>query len=285
MHTPTLLLAAAAGLAAAHPHNDHVARAATNTALQTTFPKPSGTSLLAAAQTIAAGKSFDGGMKQWDRSVSTCNEQAEGGDADAVFLLQDGATLSNAIIGPNNGEGVHCLGTCTLNNIWWVDVCEDAATFKQSSGTSYVNGGGAKGASDKVLQHNGGVSTCFFEYCPVLLPRSEYEIDAILTHPKGTVAVKNFYAENIGKLYRSCGNCEKQYARKSSFTNIKVVSGKLVAGVNGNEGDMTTIKDSCLIGTKFCDLYKGVTSGEPTKTFSGPDGKTCATSGIKTSGC
>jgi hypothetical protein len=97
-------------------------------------------------------------MKQWDRSVSTCNEQAEGGDADAVFLLQDGATLSNAVIGPNNGEGVHCLGTCTLNNIWWVDVCEDAATFKQSSGTSYVNGGGAKGASDKVLQHNGGVS-------------------------------------------------------------------------------------------------------------------------------
>jgi hypothetical protein len=86
-------------------------------------------------------------------------------------------------------------------------------------------------------------------------------------------------------LYRSCGNCEKQYARKSSFTNIKVVSGKLVAGVNGNEGDMTTIKDSCLIGTKFCDLYKGVTSGEPTKTLSGPDGKTCATSGIKTSGC
>lgn len=99
------------------------------------------------------------------------------------------------------------------------------------------------------------------------------------------MAVKNFYAENIGKLYRSCGNCATQYARKSTFTNIKVVSGKLVAGVNGNEGDSTTIKDSCLIDTKFCDLYKGVTSGEPTKTLSGPDGKTCATSGIRTSGC
>lgn len=158
MHTSAILLAAAVGLAAAHPHNDHIARAATNTQLQTIFPKPSGTTALAAVKTIPAGTSFDGGMKQWDRSVSTCNEQAEGGDADAVFLLQDGATLSNAVIGPNNGEGVHCLGTCTLNNIWWVDVCEDAATFKQSSGTSYVNGGGAKGASDKVLQHNGGVS-------------------------------------------------------------------------------------------------------------------------------
>lgn len=158
MHTSTLLLAAVVGLVAAHPHNDNVARAATNTALQTTFPKASGTSALAAAKTLPAGSSFDGGMKQWDRSTNTCQGQTEGGDKDAVFILENGATLSNAIIGPNNGEGVHCLGTCTLNNIWWVDVCEDAATFKQTSGTSYVNGGGAKGASDKVLQHNGGVS-------------------------------------------------------------------------------------------------------------------------------
>jgi hypothetical protein len=28
-------------------------------------------------------------------TASTCNEQAEGGDSDAVFLLQDGAVLSN----------------------------------------------------------------------------------------------------------------------------------------------------------------------------------------------
>lgn len=283
MHSSTLLFAAVAGFAAAHPHNDNVARAATNTALQTTFPKSSGTSALAAAKTIAAKATFDGGMKQWDRSTNTCEDQAEGGDSDAVFILQDGATLSNAIIGPNNGEGVHCLGTCTLNNIWWVDVCEDAATFKQTSGTSYVNGGGAKGASDKVLQHNGGVSTLSFSLSSTNTHTHYAEVQT--DKPQGTVAVKNFYAENIGKLYRSCGNCEKQYARKSSFTNIKVVSGKLVAGVNGNNGDSTTIKDSCLIDTKFCDLFKGVTSGEPTKTLSGPDGKTCATSGIKTSGC
>ncbi|KAF2626187.1 polysaccharide lyase family 3 protein [Macroventuria anomochaeta] len=54
------------------------------------------------------------------------------------------------------------------------------------------------------------------------------------------------------------GNCSKQYTRKSSFTSIKVVSGKLVAGVNGNEADSTTIKDSCLIDAKFCDVYKGL---------------------------
>lgn len=91
--------------------------ATTNTQLQTAFPKSSGTSAAAAVKTIAAGATFDGGMVQFDRSPSTCSEQAEGGDSDAVFILQNGATLSNVIIGPNNGEGVHCLGSCTLNNV------------------------------------------------------------------------------------------------------------------------------------------------------------------------
>jgi hypothetical protein len=89
----------------------------TNTNLQTVFPKSSGTTALAAVKTIAAGATFDGAMYQWDRSPSTCNEQAEGGDADAVFVLEAGATLSNVVIGPNNGEGVHCKGPCTLNNV------------------------------------------------------------------------------------------------------------------------------------------------------------------------
>ena len=34
-------------------------------------------------------------------------------------------------------------GSCTLNNVWFEDVCEDAITIKQESGTSYINGGGA----------------------------------------------------------------------------------------------------------------------------------------------
>ena len=91
--------------------------ATTNTNLQTGFPKSSGTTALAAVKTIAAGEKFDGSMLQWDRSPSTCGGQAEGGDKDAVFILESGATLSNVVIGPNNGEGVHCKGTCTLNNV------------------------------------------------------------------------------------------------------------------------------------------------------------------------
>ena len=89
-----------------------------------------------------------------------------------MFILEDGATLSNVIIGASQAEGVHCRGTCTLNNVWWEDVCEDAATFEQESGTSYINGGGAFKASDKILQFNG----------------------------RGTIVVSDFYAEDYGKV-------------------------------------------------------------------------------------
>lgn len=97
-----------------------------------------------------------------------------------MFILQPGATLSNVIIGAGQAEGVHCRGTCTLNNVWWADVCEDALTLEQPSGTSYVNGGGAFKADDKIIQFNG----------------------------RGTIKVKNFYANDYGKLVRSCGNCD-----------------------------------------------------------------------------
>lgn len=71
MYSQVLLIAAFAGIAVSAP--DHlVARATTNTALQTTFPKSSGTTNLAAARTLAAGETVDGGMKQWDRSRTPC---------------------------------------------------------------------------------------------------------------------------------------------------------------------------------------------------------------------
>jgi len=106
----TILASSLAGLGLA-------AAAVTNTNLQTVFPTATSTTHLAAVRTIAAGGSLDGGMHQWDRNPSTCNGQSEGGEKDAVFILEDGATLSNVIIGPNNGEGVHCRGSCTLNNV------------------------------------------------------------------------------------------------------------------------------------------------------------------------
>jgi hypothetical protein len=189
--------------------------------------------------TIKAGKSFDGGNVRYDRGSGACTGQKEGGDKDAVFLLEEGATLSNVVIGANQAEGVHCLGSCTLNKVWFEDVCEDAITIKQKSGTSYINGGGAKGASDKVVQHNGG----------------------------GTVKIDSYCVQTFGKLYRSCGNCSTQYKRAVVISNVIAKSGSLICGINTNYGDtckVTGLSASSVSHT--CTEYTGNNSGkEPTK--------------------
>jgi pectate lyase len=66
---------------------------------------------------------YDGGMKTFGRGVK-CSGQKEGGDKDAVFIIADGGVLRNAIIGADQIEGVHCEGSCTVENVWWKEVCE-----------------------------------------------------------------------------------------------------------------------------------------------------------------
>ncbi|KAK0608960.1 Pectate lyase H [Lasiodiplodia hormozganensis] len=248
MRLPTLLTLLAATLAsglalpdptaAPDPNNKPTKvlgkRFATNV-----MPASSGHVVLSAATTVSV---FDGGMKKYDRGVS-CGGQEEGGDKDAVFLVQSGGTLKNVIIGKDQMEGVHCLGPCTIQNVWWEDVCEDALTIKQSSGTSYVVGGGAFEASDKIVQHNGA----------------------------GAVSIKDFYAENFGKVYRSCGNCGTQYTRSVTMSGVWAVNGKLLAGVNSNYGDKATISGTCADGVSaICAWYQGNDDGdEPTQLGSG----------------
>ncbi|KAI0555928.1 pectate lyase [Xylaria curta] len=216
---------------------------ATPTGLTTTLPASSGAVTSAAA--IPVSGSFDGGMKRYERSGNVCKGQSETGEADAMFILENGATLSNVIIGAGQAEGVHCRGTCTINNVWWADVCEDAITFKQSSGTSYINGGGAFKADDKIIQFNG----------------------------RGTIQVKNFYANDYGKVARSCGNC--------SVDNVVAHDGGVLCGINTNYGDTCKIQNSCQDDGKYCDRYQGNSNGdEPSKIGSGPDGTYCTTSNV-----
>lgn len=206
---------------------------------------------------IVVASFFDGGMKKYDRSPKVCAEQDETGESDTIFILEAGATLQNVIIGPNQAEGVHCRGTCTLNNVWWADVCEDAITLKQSSGTSYINGGGAFHAADKIVQFNG----------------------------RGTISIKNFYANDYGKVVRSCGNCSGNGGpRNVIIDNIAAVSGGVLCGINTNYGDTCKISNSCQNSGKYCDRYEGNSSGkEPSKIGSGPDGTYCTTSNVSTS--
>ncbi|KAK4098447.1 polysaccharide lyase family 3 protein [Parathielavia hyrcaniae] len=223
----------------------------------TTLPKSAGVTSTSAAIVVAAGQKYDGGMMKFDRSPAVCKGQAETGEKDAMFILESGATLSNVIIGPNQAEGVHCKGTCTLINVWWESVCEDAMTFKQSSGTSYVIGGGAFQAEDKVIQFNGF----------------------------GTVNVKDFYVKDYGKVARSCGNCSNNGgARHFVMDNVVAVDGGVLCGINSNYGDTCTITNSCQDDGKSCDRYTGNSSGkEPSKIGSGHDGTYCKVSNLSTS--
>ncbi|MFT4174748.1 MAG: pectate lyase [Rhodocyclaceae bacterium] len=195
-----------------------------------------------ATTTVPAGTTFDGGGATYGTS---CDGQSE--SQQPVFLLKDGATLKNVVIKAGAAaDGVHCEGSCTIQNVKWPDVCEDAATMKGGSGkTMTISGGSAASADDKVFQHNGVGST---------------------------VNITNFTTTgSIGKLYRSCGNCSTQGARKVNISGTKLEKvTAAVVGINKNYGDVATIKTlqikSYKSGSpKVCVEYTGNNTGaEPT---------------------
>jgi pectate lyase len=141
--TLTLPLLAGPSLAAANP----------KLSKRFTFPIPSSTGSVTFSEPyeIAAGETYDGELQTFGRGVE-CTGQEEGGESDTVFIVQEGGTLKNAIIGADQIEGVYCLGACTIENVWWEKVCEDALSLKEGSGPYVVTGGGAQGAKDKVIQ-------------------------------------------------------------------------------------------------------------------------------------
>ncbi|RYP44548.1 hypothetical protein DL768_008997 [Monosporascus sp. mg162] len=208
------------------------------------FPIPSSKGSVTFKKPESIKGVFDGGMKTYGRGVK-CTGQDEGGDADAVFILEDGATLKNAIIGSDQIEGVHCKGACTIENVWWKSVCEDALSLK-GNGNVLVKGGGATGADDKVIQHNG----------------------------KGTVTIDGFHVVDFGKLYRACGNCKSMPRRDVVVKNVKAYNGKTLVGINSNKGDVATISGTCTSSVKkTCVEYEGTVPGkEPKELRSGPSG-------------
>ncbi|BAC74094.1 pectate lyase [Streptomyces avermitilis] len=219
----------------------------------TSWPEATGSK--AVSSTIEVSGTYDGKLKKFSGSgdLGTADQSEDQGP---LFELEDGAVLKNVIIGTPAADGVHCLGSCTLQNVWWLDVGEDAASFKSksSSATYKVIGGGAKSASDKVLQFNGA----------------------------GTLTVTGFQVENFGKLVRSCGNCKTQYKRTVVLSDIDATApGKALVGINSNYGDTATLSRIRIHGDtkkkiKPCVRFKGNNTGkEPTELGSGPDGTSC----------
>ena len=113
--------------------------------LTVTWPTVSKTVTLSAPITVKAGQTYDGFKEysnKWVRfergksGLGDCTS-VEGGKADACFLLYKGATLKNVVLGAKSIEHVHCEEDgCTVENVYWEDVCEDALTFENGSSTS-----------------------------------------------------------------------------------------------------------------------------------------------------
>jgi hypothetical protein len=221
----------------------------------TTVPPNTGSIGLGATKVVNG--TFDGGMKRYYGTGALGSGGQDEGQ-DPLFDLPGGGTLRNVILGAPAADGVHCEATCTLENVWWEDVGEDAATFKPSStsATMTVRGGGALHASDKVFQHNG---------------------------VGGTFVIDGFQVEDFGKLYRSCGNCKSgQGKRTVVIRNVTATyKGGTIAGINTNYGDSATFTNITIKGDSgrkivICQKYIGNNTGaEPPKNGSGPDGTYC----------
>ncbi|KAH9878119.1 hypothetical protein J1614_003336 [Plenodomus biglobosus] len=140
-------------------------------------PKAVGTKTNSKVIEVPAGEVFDGEWYRYDRGSGACSNQAEGG-----CPLQGTLQPRGERHGPQSDVPSQLTRT---QFVWWEDVCEDALSIKDDGAgkESWVIGGGAYHASDKVIQHNG---------C-------------------GTVNIINFYVEDYGKLYRSCGNVSSDF--------------------------------------------------------------------------
>ena len=220
-----------------------------------TWPTANGSKAVGATIKVPASTTYDGTMiRFYGTGALGTGDQSE--DQDPIFDLQPGATLRNVIIGSPAADGVHCEGSCTLQNVWWEDVGEDAATFRGSSSSNVylVQGGGARHADDKVLQFNGA----------------------------GRLVVSNFAVQDFGKLVRSCGNCSTQYKRTIELNTIEATyKGGAIAGINTNYGDTVSLRNITVVGDSGrkivpCQKYIGNNTGaEPPKNGSDADGTYC----------
>ncbi len=213
-------------------------------------PWPAATGNRDVSATLEVSGTFDGGLMRFTGIGPLGNGSQEEGQ-DALFELAPGATLRNVILGSPAADGIHCQGACTLENVWWEDVGEDAATFRGNSSNQNmsIRCGGARSADDKVFQHNGA----------------------------GTLTIEDFVVEDFGKLYRSCGNCGTQFARHIVLRSITAREGSVLVGINSNLGDTAEFENITLFGEiGVCDRYTGNDTGaEPTRNGSGADGQSC----------
>lgn len=227
-----------------------------------TIPMPTNGQGEIRTSTTVLKNAANGGKDVWDFNnqkigVNNTADCDDGEGQKTVFEVEDGVTVRNLIIagGLLGGNGIVCKGNCTLEYVYWEDICEDAATNSKDGATMRLNHVIALKASDKVFQHNakGGSKTI----------------------------IQNSYISTFGKLWRSCGDCTANGGpRHLELDNVRVDGvSTAIAGANRNYGDTVTIRNLFVKGgydsgkdkPKICTEYIGVTDhqGESTKVNDG----------------
>lgn len=95
---------------------------------------------------------YDGGCRRFTAG-SALGDGSQDEGQDPVFRVENGATLRNVVIGTNGADGIHTYNGATLDNIYWMNVGEDAMTIK-SSGTTNVSNIEGYDSEDKFFQVN-----------------------------------------------------------------------------------------------------------------------------------
>jgi hypothetical protein len=205
-----------------------------------TWQNGSGTKNLGGGITVGGSEVYDGGMMVHEGSLDDCSA-GDQDSTDPLIEVQNGGTVQNVVMGRRVGDGIHCLGSCTIENVWFPYVCDDAISIL-GSGTVNIRNSGFKNARDKTIQHNG----------------------------TATVNIDTVYVEIAGKLYRSCGEGCSGSARRATLSNIVAIGVDQVAGVS--ENDTVTLRNICVHRTfSICSIYEPGSSDESTTGVNGSE--------------
>jgi hypothetical protein len=209
-----------------------------------TWPTATGSTVTISGTKSVTDYDGKGALHEGDLNDCTLGDQSS---TDAMFEVANGGSVKNVIFGKKIGDGIHCLGSCTIDNVWFPYICDDAITINKdgtASGASTISNSGFKGARDKTIQHNGGNST---------------------------LNIKNVYVEVAGKLYRSCGKgggCTTSAKHTVNISDVVAIGVMQVAGAS--ENDQVTLSNICAFRTPtLCNTYKVNSDTDSTKGANG----------------
>jgi hypothetical protein len=198
-----------------------------------TWPTPTGSTVTITKTMSVTDYDGKGALHEGSTAFNDCTV-GDQNSTTAIIEVANGGSVKNVIFGKRVGDGIHCLGSCTIDNVWFPYICDDAITINAddtAKAASTISNSGFKGARDKIIQHNHGTST---------------------------LNISNVYAEVGGKLYRSCGSggaCDTSANHTVNVSNVVAIGVNQIVGISTN--DRATLSNVCTFRSPIlCNTYE-----------------------------